>query len=756
MSQGVLNEARKEYLQYLKKQNDKGLLDYPSVALLRSEGYIDKPKFKNPKPVINSDALYTCKLEVDEKIRKRFADINITPDLWKPQSIIYHTEAFFEWVNSFTFGYFPNKAFYEPFELYKYQAFKWWEENINPEDYSDQELKENAAIIEVERSNQNTLYFANKHGWFKDGSSETGTQRYKSKEANALLFYLIDCGYPILCGKPRQIWATTTVGLFAMKNCLTKFNFFMKLITEDDTTGQEILRDKIKYPFGQLPDWFRCMIDSDAIKKFHTGYKKEKGEYTYPNSRIEEVSPTITAVNGGSPNVVLIDEADSVPNLIDMIQEAMPTMYVDRQGDGNLELVRQLIVWSTGVSTKKGKGQFEQLWIKTITEWNNKNFRGAMFVPVFFSWHVRCNRKIYDEIKQSYYTGQNLEEGINLEQNQQRFHIHYPSTWRDMFTSTTNTLVSRYIITDGLERIRNLSAETKPIFGYFEPIYDITKKESDTSDTPFKIINARFIPVEDNRSDEWTTIMVLEPDRRWRDRYFQGTDPIANETGASYMASTIWDRQIMIKRDETSVVTQAPVCMVYNRKQHDPKSTFLQCMLMGIYYDTNVVKYAVPELLENNIGTAYKEYREIKGFNKNLIYNSELPQEFRGGGASWGVNVTGKGSVRKRMVVSKMRELITSFAENIFFAIIFKELETYVNKQTDMGESWQPLDKRIYHDDALDGTTYAYIASLCYTHRTPHLIEELGKTTSRIRYIQVRDADGNLNRIPDMETITQN
>ena len=754
MSQKVLEDAQKEHLKYLKSQYDLGLLDNANIQYLRNKGYVPKTeKYKQKTKTYNFDNLYSCKLEIDEKLADRYENVEIESSLWKPQSTIYHTETFFEWINSMTFGYFPLKKQYEPFEFYKLQAYKWDKENNNPENVSDSELKTEVAIKEVERWNENTLYFANKYGWAKDGSNETGTIRYKAKEANAVLLYLIDCGYPILCGKPRQIFATTTVGLFAMKSCITKFNFFMKLITEDDSTGQEILRDKIKYPFGQLPEWGRCEIDSDALKKFHTGYKREKGIYTYPNSRVEEVAPTITAVNGGSPNVVLIDEADSVSGLIEMIDEAKPTMYASREG-GELELVRQCICWSTGVSTKKGKGEFEQLWIKTITEWNKRNFRGAMFVPIFFSWHVRCNRRVYEEIKESYYTGQNIEEGITLEQSQQRFHIHYPSTWRDMFTSTTNTLVSRDIITEGLEQIRNLPMEAKPVYGYFEPVYDLNKKESDTSDTPYKIIDANFIPVDDENKDEWSTIMVLMPDRKWKDRYYQGTDPIANETGLSYMASTIWDKYIMVTDGENTFVTQAPICMVYNRKQNDPKYTFLQCMLMGIYYDNlpKGMKQGVPELLENNIGTAYKEYRGVKGFNKNLVYNTELPVDFRGGGSTWGVNVTGKGSVRKRMVVAKMRELFTMFSKNIFFAVLFKELETYVNKTSESGESWQPLDKRIYHDDGLDGTTYSYICSLCYAHKTPHTEDDPQKLIKHIKYKMVRDNSGHLNRVADLVT----
>ena len=88
------------------------------------------------------------------------------------------------------------------------------------------------------------------------------------------------------------------------------------------------------------------------------------------------------------------------------------------------------------------------------------------------------------------------------------------------------------------------------------------------------------------------------------------------------MASTIYDDHIPLD-DDGEEVTQAPVCLLYHRKQHDHRASFLQCLLMGIYYDNSQEKRGVPELIENNIGTNYKTYKEDKGFEHSIVYYNQ-------------------------------------------------------------------------------------------------------------------------------------
>ena len=250
-------------------------------------------------------------------------------------------------------------------------------------------------------------------------------------------------------------------------------------------------------------------------------------------------------------------------------------------------------------------------------------------------------------------------------------------------------------------------------------------------------------------------MMLKPPERKWKDRYYQGTDPIGNETGISYMASFIMDNAY--KHSEDSPMRKRPVCMIYHRKQYNPKETFLQCLLMGLYYDTNNgynAKRGVPELIENNIGMNYMEYQRQKGFYGRLVMNTQLPEvELRGGGAMWGINTSGSGkNRRKHYCVAKVREYLYSYIDEIFFEIVFKELETYVNIQK-ADENWQPLDKKNYRDDAIDALAFTYICCLCFKHKTPTKREESNEKKRRVVRL-IRDANNNLT--PSYVTVVQN
>ena len=682
-------------------------------------------------------------------------DLTIKDDIkavdWRPLSTVNHSEEFVAWINSITYGFFYQKKYYKKFELYKKQSLDWLNENHDPYKYSDEYSRKQEVFGELDRCGENTLYFAEKYGYVKEGNDETGMIKYHAKEHNAFLFYLFDCGYCLLVGKPRQIFATTTVGMFALKQLVTRYNYFMKFITSNDAKGVEIIRDKFKFPFQHLPAWMRANVCSDSENTFHLGRKLKKGEFGYPNSRIEECAPSTTAINGGSPQMTLIDEVGEVPELVETLLEIRPTLYIDKNQDGNLQLTRNIVSWGTGVSNKQGKSAFERFWTQTLTLWEAGQYRAAIFVPIFLSWHCRCGQSVYEDEKKAYEIGSaaGLDSGMSSKDRESLFAMHYPTTYKDMFGSISNRLVSRELIEEATRRIRNLSPEQRPVAGYFKPVYD-TNCPTESDDVPYKIIDAEWHPVDDDDDPELiTTFMVTKPNREWMNRYYQGTDPIANETGISFMASTIWDSHIEL---DSGQVTEAPVCFVYHRKQHDPKATFLQCMLMGIYYDTNNergLKQGCPELLENNVGLNYKEYRDRKGFNRNLLFNTEIFDfDMHGGGSVWGINISGRGNKRKQKVVGRLRDLIMTYSKNILFGVFWRELENYINIQK-ADETWQPSDKLQYRDDCLDGTVYAYICRLSARRVARRKVEDDNKV-KKMRYPLVRDAEGNLTRIPQV------
>ena len=696
-------KAKREYYALMLKQKDRNLLDVKTIKDLKKVGILFSEAKKDRKPSNGKKKNeWTGQMQICPAILRKIKGGHVVNDEedWKPKSIIKHENDFFEWINSMTFGLFPDKIRYDKFEFYKAQAQHWCDTYQNPYDAKNEDEKKSIILSEYNKIERNTLYFSMKHNWIPEGSIREGRFRYVPKEHSAIILYMLDCDYLFLLGKGRQIFATTTMGIYINKKLITQENFYMKFITEDEKTGKEILNDKIKAPFKYYDNYLKPGVDRDYQNGFKLGKAKVKGDEVVPNSRVEIVAPTPTAINAGSPQVVFIDEAASTPDLVKIVLEQRPTLFLDPNQDGNLILKRKIILWSTGTTSPKGKMAYYSMFSSIVALWEEKKFESALFVPLFFSWHCRCDDDFYGKIKLSYYNNEVKElEGFSEEERKQIFHMHFPTTWTDMFAVATNKLVSSDIISGNMSRIRNLKAEDKPIYGRFEPVYDRTKPLPDEYGIPFKIIDANFIPYDDtsDNTNQITCEMFMRAEN-WENRYFQGTDPIQTDVGQSMFASAVWDKHL-----------KTFACIINYRPQGDSNDAFLQSVLMGIYYDEKPrgAKKGIPELIENNVGMLYKKQRELFGYNDKMIYNKELPIDLQGGGQNWGFSMYQK---RKEVAVGELKNLILNYADNFHHNVIFKQLDTYVPIKKSNCYSYEPIDKRLYKDDALDACTTSNIA----------------------------------------------
>lgn len=889
-------EARKGHLDFLYYQYDKGYpLDETQIKLLERHGYfkeeVDRKRAESEEQrdvsVKFRRPLYKPNTKVGaEFLRQKYGD-KLNYDEWRPKSVLDHTTSFINWINSMTFGAFSDMTLYEPYLFYKNQATFWLDDSLGS-DATDQEI-EDFRLKDIDRCSRNTLYFANKYGRLLDSGIGGGAARYIAKEHHAVIYFLLDCGYSFMLGKGRQIGATSALGIAASAKISFNSNYFLKYIAEDERTVEEIFRDKIKFPYSQLPNFIKSNVESFSGTKFALGKKDKKtGSFGYPNSRIEVVPPSVTAINGGSPDLVYIDEIGQIPILTEMINEGRPTMFA-YDDKGNLTMKRQIVAWgcvcagtkvttldgriinveelkkedgiigydilknkksnepiiwmqpptkkecykiitntgrelscsfdhpilvkktkntfdfsiknynigkkyvfletqfievgnevvvveneieklekivsreyigvkdiynltagttntyiangivthNTGAKTSKGRGAYEKEWYRVIGLWNNMDFQSGI-IPLFFSWHTRCTPEFYKKERAYYYGARIQEKDIDLETSKIQFNQHYPTTYKDMFLTTTSTLVNKTIIQEGLNKCRTLKHTLRPVFGRFEPIFDYSKVEDENSDLPYKVTGAKFIPIdEEDDLNKVTTLMFLEPEK-WEHRYFQGTDPIESETGHSKMASLIWDNYY-----------KCPVCLVNFRKQYSHKESFLQCMLMGIYYDKareDGKKRGVPELIESNIGTAYKDYKESKGFFRSFVMNTQLPRDLQGGAKMIGID---NHSTRSGLIISKMSECIKNYHERMYFNEIFQQLDSFVMKITQAGkETWERQNKVTDYDDVLFALVYAYICSTLST-REPKDVNVESKVVegkSRLRYKIKRDSNFNVIR----------
>lgn len=629
--------------------------------------------------------------------------INITPEDWLPKSINDHEQEFIEWIDSINAG-FANRKNFRKFNLYCQQASQWLAENDSIGNYTEYQDREDYKDREIDRCRQNTLYFLDKYLQLKSSDLIAGLRQYKAVEAHKILIYLFDCGYSFYLGKPRQIAATSTLGGCALKRTVFKRNHFIKFITESDSKGQEIFEDKIKYPWAELPWWMRDTNRNDSGKKFVLGYKEKKGDRGGTNSSILVDAPTPTAVSGGSPDLAMIDEAGNIGILTQIIEDARPTAFWHNPVTGIMERKRQVIAWGTGGDMEKGGKAFEREFVTAIEQWKARDFSSGI-VPLFFDWSTRMGitKEIFESEKSVYYA----KKGPEAEKSRIKFRQTYPSCIEDMFLTSAKTLVSQEYIAEQIDRIRRTHSMMKPQYGYFDPVYG-DKETQEGSDTPFNVIGATFVPVSDGDPRGWVTI--FQHPKKWRNRYYKGTDPIASDTGMSNMASVIWDKYYNT------------VSAVVNMRTNNYREVYLQNMLLGVYYDWEH-SAGVKDLLETNIGVAYQEYVTNKGRLDQLLFNSELPETLQSGGGNK-IGLDNKG-VRNKMIIDTMFEILQGFGHKIYIEDIFIQLKTFVSTVTARGnETWGPADRKYYKDDILFALVFAYIcAHQCFGDEKPENTE---------------------------------
>lgn len=654
---------------------------------------------------------------------------------WVPRSTTEHTKKFIKWIDSINSG-FQNMIKYEPFLKYCQQAQDWLDERTVMTDMATRGEKIEFIEQELDRMAANTLYALDKYLYVSEGDEEGGKMKYISKPVHKVMCFLIDCGYSFMMGKPRQIAATTTLGGCAVFRSILRKNYFIKFVAQNDEKVEEIFGDKMKNAFYELESWMKPTVsnDRDGLLKFGRK-KKKKGDSGGHNSSIKVQSPTVDAINGGAPNAVFVDEAGYIPVLTKMIKEARPTLFMRDKKTGELKLKRQIVIWGTGGEMDKAGKAYEEEFMALYDAWQNGDTSSGM-IPVFFDWTTRpgMTQQFYDQEHKNYIAGLKGDRtsAMGYEERMVQFRQHYPSVVEDMFLTDQKTLLPITKINQRLSDIKNIPHSKRPVEGFFEPIYDLSRPEDEESEIPYKVKGARFIPTEDG-DPRASVVIYKHPDPNWRERYVQGTDPIQSDNGYSKMASVVMDRKLMT----------VAACLNYRNENH--KETFLQNMLLGLYYDQDVKKRGIHELVESNVGMAYFDFKDTKGFRHSLMYRTQLPVQFRGGTNIEGFDNRG---VRKKAMVDKLYELFHYYGDRIHIPQIWTQLRTFICEFSEAGqEKWGVKDHRKYRDDLVDACGIAYIAHLSLDHYTPKEVGDNKQLDYRIKY-KLKRVNGKLQRYP--------
>lgn len=655
---------------------------------------------------------------------------------WKPKhKAMEFPSSFVRWIDSINSGWL-NRITYKPFELYKKQAEQWIGENDDISNYRSQEQQEDYILQEYRRCRDNTLYFANKYGWIKEGQVAGGKLKYKAWEAQEVLLFLYDCGYSCMIGKARQIGFTTTMGLAGMKSINFNNSFYVKFIANNLEKGKEIFRDKIKWGFSKsVPDWLRFPAHNYSGTAILLGEVNRKaGKMDGAESMMEVDTPVVDAINGGSPNVCMIDEIGLIDGIFGlMMAEGRPTLYFFNPETQRMEFKRQLFCWGTGGEMKKGGAVFESEFKASLARWKDKDFSYGV-IPVFFDVWARkgMTKEIFDDEKKTYYS----KTGPDKEEMKIKFHQHFPVSIDDMFLRSENTIIEVSECNNQILKINRLKGIDAIQYGFFNPVYDMNI-ETPQGHLPYKLIGADWVPTEGLSDARTTTCIFRHPPQGeiWKYRYYAGTDPINSETGHSKMSTAIWDAY----ENTISAAT------FYRVK--DYKESFLQSTLLCMYYDKEFGT-GVPELLESNIGDAYLDFKEMIGYGRNLVSNNVLAPYLRGGSGKWW-GISNKANTAAK-ITNQIIEMVTSYKDQIYIPWLFIQLKTFVEKDlsgssTSRQTRFQAADMRYDFDDLIFSSTFAYINAKSHGRYDPELINAPQDKKKVIKkYVQNAETNWNL------------
>lgn len=647
---------------------------------------------------------------IAQKKARALADRDILTEEWmpKPDEVGNYPADFVAWIDSINQG-FNARISYKRFDLYCAQAEKWLNEESHFSHYEGNRQWE-FAIREFKRIQENSLYYLQKYVHFKTGAN---AGKYNAFDAQKIVAFLIDSKYCMLIGKGRQIFFSTTIGAIAVKKINFTKNYFVKMIAENLLKTEEIFEDKVKFCFYNLPSWMKSSVASDQegmLRLMFKGYGGDKGNVSGANSKLMLEAPYVTAINGGSPDLVLLDEIGQMPLVADIIQEGRPTLFATDPVTGKMSMIRQVVAFGTGGKMDKGGAELESIYNTCFDWWNKRNFTYG-FVPLFFDFWARpgMTQKHYDDEKAIAYASGKEEERV-------RFHQHYPATIGDMFLSSAETVIPIGVINNSLKRI--YSRKEVNIKGHFEPIYDMSRKMPENSFVPYAVTGVNFVP--STIDDQAPVTMFAQPEDKWVNRYYQGTDPINSQSGFSNLSSSIWDSLI------------GTVSCVLNHRSKDYRAEYFQAHLMNIYYGR------VPHLVEINVGRELVNSIELWGNMKSLIAQSMLPQSLQVN-SSEPIGIK-KVSSNTPFIHNRLVEMLESYTDNIFIDEFFHQLKYFVKKEPTKASgksevSFRTADYRYYKDDLIYGILYSYIAAECYKHREPYKVDEKKKKEKRMRYV---------------------
>lgn len=665
-------------------------------------------------------------------VKDRWAGQEIHSSFWKPKAPDDFDEDFVAFINS-THERFCDMLPYEKFYLYMKQAYDWLADERTYESCEPGRERDLFVAEEVSRCKVNAMYFADKYGYIKEAMPDPRGRKFRSRLPHAFIFFLCDQGRAFWAAKGRQMGFTSAMGLAAINRMNTQSNYAIKFVAQSDNKSKQIFEQKIKHSFKAMPKWLQCKLvnDRDNWFRIEPNSSVSKNTKNTEVSSIEVVAPRSDAANGGSDNLVLMDEQEMTELFSEMMTEAVPMMTALDPETDKRRMMRAIIAWSTGGVGKGGKGSYAREFKSQYAKWRDGDFSRPI-IPLVFDWTCipGMNADEYEKNRKGYTAG--TADGmsdLSLEERETAFRIHHPQTIHDCFVQSTATVVPISYIRKHELRARTLisdfhKAYNKPFLkrGYFKPIHGNIAMPKEHY-YRWNVIGVQFVPSDD--FDTRAPVTMIDEPRKWDRRYFQGTDPIEQARGTSKMASIIWDAQF-----------GTIVCAV-NYRPNDEYMAFEQVALMGMYYRWHKKPFC-PELVENDKGKVYMAWKSsgwAEGAKQSLVPHILLPDTFRTNITGHDIGIRMSGPVKER-TVQVVRDVILTFGENLNLVALWGQLTTFVSTATGANVKYKVDDEERNQDDLIMATGIGYICRLCYQNLKPVELKVLEAVDQRPRYIE--------------------
>ena len=645
---------------------------------------------------------------------------------WKPERPEEHTkDKEFRTFISSHIPRFDRILPYKPFFLYIQQCMTWLAEGDTWQDYEGEEQRQ-YVIQEFERIDQNKLYGAIKYGYIKDDGIAGGWRKYDASTPQALLFFLMDCGFSGELGKGRQAAITSSIELYDALTILTRASWKGVLVTDDvEFTGKNIFADKLqaciqililKNPWMAPAKWVNWS-SKKVTAAWSVGSTKSE-QRTFSSDYTLAASNETQTINGTTPSMVRFDECQNISTYQDIKLEARPTMLANI--DGVMRIIRQLWAWGTGSRKQTGGGAFENEYKGSLAAWREGKDTST-FVPLFFDRTCRPGITDKDYIREyNFYLSRQDDgmAGMTKEERMAVLYSAYPNKPEDMFLTSHKTIVPAMAISEAQDRIlAHCHNKGLPVRGRFEPIFNLSQPMPEGSWYPHLVQGSKYtiLPPDDQMAP--CKMFLDRPTKPWAHRCFQGTDPIQSSGGTSKFASAIFDRVGVVQEVHGQRIFHPTISCILNDRTVRIEECFNQSVLMGMYY-ANHGQRACMEVFEVNRGEAYEAWKKTPQFNleRSLWYRRALPAKYQGGNHVYGIDMKNNSSnSRKSHLFLDIIRFFNEHGKNVWFYEYFTQLHNIeVNENPKSGAmEFGTMNKNQYNDDLVFAIQYAFMSNEC-------------------------------------------